>query len=186
MEESLKVYVLLTDTGTIFTRLIKLFTKVSLNHASIALDPSLEEVYSFGRKCPRNPWIGGFVREDVRGELFDDATCAVFYCKVDRDSYERMKSRIEEIQRNEHQYKYNLLGLFGILLNKRIKRERAYFCTQFVAAMLEMNGIAVSAKPSELTTPYDFEQTTALRTMYRGSLRSYIARQKEDMRRSAN
>lgn len=32
-----KIYILLTDTGTLFTRLIKLYTKKPYNHASISL-----------------------------------------------------------------------------------------------------------------------------------------------------
>lgn len=36
-----------------------------LNHVSIALDRELTEVYSFGRKQPDNPFIGGFVKEDI-------------------------------------------------------------------------------------------------------------------------
>ena len=60
-----KVYILLTDTGTLFTKLIKLYTKKPYNHASISFDLELLEVYSFGRKTARNPFIGGFVKEDV-------------------------------------------------------------------------------------------------------------------------
>ena len=33
-----KVYILLTDTGTLFTKLIKLYTKKPYNHASISFD----------------------------------------------------------------------------------------------------------------------------------------------------
>ncbi|USK36883.1 hypothetical protein LIS77_13090 [Cytobacillus firmus] len=58
-----KIYILLTDTGTLFTRLIKLYTKKPYNHASISIDPELKEVYSFGRKTAKNPFIGGFVKE---------------------------------------------------------------------------------------------------------------------------
>jgi hypothetical protein len=56
-----KVYILLTNTGSFLTKLIKLYTKKPYNHASIAFDYELSEVYSFGRKTARNPVIGGFV-----------------------------------------------------------------------------------------------------------------------------
>ena len=45
-----KVYILLTDTGTLFTKSIKTYTKAPYNHASISFDVGLEELYSFGRK----------------------------------------------------------------------------------------------------------------------------------------
>lgn len=44
------IYIVLTGTGTAFSGLIKWFTKAELNHASIAFDRGLQEVYSFGRK----------------------------------------------------------------------------------------------------------------------------------------
>ena len=54
--EQRKIYLLLTDTGTMFTRMIKLFTQEPLNHASLAFDDNLVEVYSFGRKKYEKPF----------------------------------------------------------------------------------------------------------------------------------
>lgn len=59
------IYVLLTDTGTLFTKIIRCFTNAPYNHVSIVLDEELNEIYSFGRKNLRNPFFGGFIREDV-------------------------------------------------------------------------------------------------------------------------
>ena len=41
MMKEKKIYILLTDTGTLFTRLIKIFTKKPYNHASISFDAEL-------------------------------------------------------------------------------------------------------------------------------------------------
>ena len=60
-----KVYILLTDTGSLLTKLIKLYTKKPYNHASISFDFELSEVYSFGRKKVENPFHGGFVKEKI-------------------------------------------------------------------------------------------------------------------------
>lgn len=48
MVEEGKIYLLLSDTGTVLTKLIKTYTKMPYNHASIAFDSKLREVYSFG------------------------------------------------------------------------------------------------------------------------------------------
>jgi len=167
------IYVVLTDTGTWFTRLIRVFTRAPMNHASLALDPGLAEVYSFGRKKRSNPFVGGFVKEDMASELFDGASCAVYGYAVDMETYERIRRRIQEFERNKHRYSYNLLGLFGVLLRTRIPRKNAFFCTQFVASVLMENGVAICAKPPELTTPTDFERAPALKRLYSGSLRHY-------------
>ncbi|MED4476449.1 hypothetical protein [Oceanobacillus caeni] len=53
-----KVYILLTDTGTFFTKLIKLYTKKPYNHASISFDSELSEVYLASVKCmKRQPFL---------------------------------------------------------------------------------------------------------------------------------
>ncbi|MFE5317967.1 hypothetical protein ACFQ88_04555 [Paenibacillus sp. NPDC056579] len=174
MKETHSIYVLLTDTGTLFTRLIRCFTGVEMNHASIAMDRELKEVYSFGRKQQNNPWIGGFVREDMTSRMFGQATCAVYRCTVSKAVYERIRSRIREIERNEHRYKYNFLGLFGVLLNMRIHRENAYFCSQFVASVLDESGVDISTKPACLVTPADIERAQPLREVYRGCLQKYL------------
>lgn len=175
MNKTYQIYVLLTDTGTTFTRLIKMFTKAPMNHASLALDRELAEVYSFGRRNQRNPLSGGFVKEDMTSEMFGKATCALYCCTVDRDTYEQIRKQIQEFEKNKHRYKYNLIGLFGILCNKRIDRKHAFFCTQFVATVLEASGISVSSKPSSLVTPHDLEQAKALQQLYRGSLFHYMS-----------
>ena len=73
-----KVYLLFTNTGTMFTKLIQLYTKYPLNHVSISFDEQLEELYSFGRKKPYNPFIGGFVKEQVSEGLLKRAYSEVY------------------------------------------------------------------------------------------------------------
>ena len=84
-----KIYILLTDTGTLFTKFIKLYTKKPYNHASLSFDSELSEVYSFGRKTARNPFIGGFVKEDVNEGLFKQANCAIYSLTVNDVQFKR-------------------------------------------------------------------------------------------------
>ena len=91
-----RVYVLLTDTGTIFTKMIKLYTRKTYNHASIAFDEDLTQVYSFGRKRSENPFIGGFVKENINEGLFKNATCAVYSLEINETDYEKMKQYIKK------------------------------------------------------------------------------------------
>ena len=64
------VYIVLTQTGTILARTIKLFTAEDYNHASICLDESFQKLYSFGRLRPYNPFIGGFLIENAFTHVF--------------------------------------------------------------------------------------------------------------------
>lgn len=170
-----KVYLLLTDTGTLFTRMIKLYTKECLNHASISFDSDLKEVYSFGRKRPRNPFIGGFVKEDVRSELFRNASCEIYVFTVTDKQYNNMLLLIKEIERNQQLYRYNLLGLFAIAMNKRLHRKHAFFCSHFVATILQEGRLFETSKQLCMITPQDLKQAASHRLIYQGSLQSYFS-----------
>jgi len=169
-----KVYLLLTDTGTLFTRMIKLYTKECHNHASIGLDCELKEVYSFGRKRPRNPFIGGFVKEDVRSEFFKNASCAVFVFTVNEQQYRRMLSLIKEMDENQQRYRYNLLGLLAVALNKQLYRKDAYFCSHFVASVLKEGSLIQPRKHLSMITPKDLKIAASENLIYQGSLHSFL------------
>lgn len=174
MMSTKRIYILLSDTGTWFTRMIRLYTKAEHNHASIAFDEEFREVYSFGRKRPSNPFVGGFVKEDLQSELFRKASCALFSCEVSESEYNRLRGYVLQFEQNPHHYKYNLLGVIGIMLGIRIKRENAYFCSQFVATVFEQNGQSLVPKCASLTTPADLERSELLEPLYRGELRPFL------------
>ena len=60
-----KIYIVLTHSGTTLSKIIKGFTKDEFSHVSISLDKELNEMYSFGRLNPYNPFWGGFVHEYI-------------------------------------------------------------------------------------------------------------------------
>lgn len=168
------VFILLTDTGTLFTKLIKLYTRKPYNHASFSFDSELSEVYSFGRKNARNPLIGGFIKEDVKEGLFKQANCVIYSLTVTDDQYRKIKCYINRIKEHKEDYRYNLLGLFGFLLNRPIKRKHAYFCSQFVASVLKEGNIIQFEKPLSLIAPSDFQEQPSFQLIYEGKLRSYL------------
>ena len=168
-----KVYILLTDTGTLFTKLIKLYTKKPYNHASISFDSELSEVYSFGRKTARNPFIGGFVKEDVNKGLFKEANCAVYALTVNEVQLQKMNHCIKEIEAQKGEYRYNLLGLLGFLFNKPIQRKKAFFCSQFVATVLKKCNIIDFEKSPSLVAPNDLQKVSKCQLVYEGELKAY-------------
>ncbi|MCM3767457.1 hypothetical protein [Neobacillus niacini] len=170
-----KVYILLTDTRSILTRLIKLYTKKPLNHASIVLDDHFSKVYSFGRIKPRNPFFGGFVQENIRSGLFRDADCAIFCCTLTEQQFLQLKDKIQKMEENKHAYKYNFIGLFAVMLNREYNRKNAFFCSHFVAALLQESGVPISEqKPLSLITPYDIKESPSLELLFEGKLSSYV------------
>lgn len=172
------LYILLSDTGTILSRVIKTYTRMPLNHASIAFDPGMQEVYSFGRKNPRNPLSGGFVQENVFGDPFitkSRATeCALYRCHVSSLVYVQLRQQMAQMLRMKQAYKYNFVGLFAVALRLELQRENAYFCSQFVSSIFEQSGFPLVAKPACLCLPSDFEKSQQLQLVYRGNLREYL------------
>ncbi len=181
----LQVYIILTNTGTLFTRIIKVFTRYPFNHASISFDQQLDVAYSFGRKKPNNPFIGGFVKEDMEGQLFRQASCAIYKCTVSESEYREMIQRIKQIEEQQELYKYNFIGLFAVLLNKKMNREKAYFCSQFVATILSNGGISIKDKPACLVKPNDITECGRFELVYQGDLRGYLLKHGKEIEKQA-
>lgn len=167
------IYILLTDTGTFFTRLIKAFTGAPYNHASLAFDEELKELYSFGRKRPNRPWLAGFVRENVYEGVyrkFPETGCKVLRLKVTKEQCDQALRFVRDIERHKRLYRYNLLGVIAILLKLDYDPKYAYFCSQFVAEALNRSGLALWERPSFKVTPDDFGSHSGMTTVYEGPL----------------
>jgi len=170
------VYIVLTDTGTLFTRMIKRVTGAPYNHASIALDPQFSGLYSFGRKSLRMFWKAGFVREQMNAGIFaalKDTTCIVYELMVDEETYERIEREIQRFEQEAPKYKYNLIGFLNFLIRRPLPRKSAFFCSEFVATVLERAGVSLLRRPPGLTAPHDFMAVRALRPIYEGPLSAY-------------
>jgi hypothetical protein len=169
-----KIFILLTDTETILTRLIKSYTKKPYNHASIAFDAELMEVYSFGRKSAKNPFIGGFVREDIDSVIFRQADCALYSLNITAAEFQKMYQYIQEIASEKEKYHYNFIGLFGVLFQKPIKRKNAFFCSQFVASVLkESKVIDFEDEELSLVKPSDLTHLANFELVFEGGLNDY-------------
>ncbi|RSK26191.1 hypothetical protein EJF36_04580 [Bacillus sp. HMF5848] len=174
--ETASIYIMLTDTGTLFTRSIKKYTKAPYNHASISFDRELKELYSFGRKQSHNPLYAGFVKEDVISGTFSkypNTQCVIYELKVTERDMEKMRRVLEVFKRNRPKYSYNLLGLLGITLEEPVEFSNSYFCSQFVAEILQRAGIRLWDKLPALVTPDDFRNHHKLTIIYEGKLSEY-------------
>ncbi|MBO2942853.1 hypothetical protein JJQ72_02530 [Paenibacillus sp. F411] len=170
------VYIMLSNTGTLFTQLIQSYTRAPYNHASISFNRELSEMYSFGRKHPRNPLHGGFVKEDVATGTFSkfpDTTCVIYELKVSEREIEKMKRVLHIFIRSQKKFLYNILGVIGIALQEPVEFSNSYFCSQFVAEILQRSGIKLWDKLPALVTPDDFRKCSQLTLIYEGKLCHY-------------
>lgn len=170
-----QIYIILSNTGTLLSKTIKLYTKAPYNHTSIGFDMELKELYSFGRKNPNNPLFAGFVRENMRHDFFKNATCCIYRLKVSHNEYLSIRYLLEEFEIEKEKYRYNLVGLLGVMLNYPIKRDYHYFCSQFVATLLQESGTCCFDKDLGLIKPSDFHYLKNATLMYEGTFLDYIS-----------
>jgi hypothetical protein len=167
------IYIVLTETGTVLSRAIKLYTHQSFSHASIAFDPQLKEMYSFGRKKENNPFIGGFIHENPSSKLMSNAYCAIFACPVTNEQYVQLKKQVQYYQLNKEHYRFNFIGLLGVACRIKLKRSNAFFCSQFIATLVQEAGLPLGGKCPNLMKPTDFTKLPYLHLCYIGLMREY-------------
>lgn len=172
-----EIYVLLTYPPTIIARAIGLYTQRGYTHASIALDPELKHLYSFGRKKLHFPLFAGFIHENPSGGVFsltDEVSCKIFKVEVSDQQYKLVTDTIDAFVAEKSKYRYNYLGILGIILKRRIPVKDRYFCSEFVAKVLEDSGIHILDKHPGFVRPDDFLDTDGLEEVYTGTLNSYL------------
>ena len=170
------VYILLTKTTTVPSRVIHFFKRMPYVHVSIALDENLYELYSFARKGIRNPFNCGFIDEDINSGIFGrdvKTKCQVLRLKVTDDQYEDIKQAIEIFKADREKYKYNYLGVLSIYFHLGFERKYKYFCSQFVDKVLQMGGVDLFNKKPSKVIPDDFRNCDKLEKTFEGELHSY-------------
>ena len=85
-----------------------------------------------------------------------------------------MRRRIHQIELNQDHYKYNFIGLFAVAVNRELQRKHAFFCSQFVATIVNESGIQMFSIPPNLVQPHHFAQLKCLKRVYEGDLQSDI------------
>ncbi len=173
------VYIMISNTRTLFNNAIGLYTSIPYNHVSIALKKDLYHLYSFARKHPRNPLIGGFVREEIRGRFFSyfpDTKCVILERKVTSAQYSLIKQILKEFEEEKEKYKFNFVGVLLLAFNWPVNRTNAYFCSQFVAEVLNRANVPLFPKCAASVTPKDFWhliQQNEVNLIYEGALVHY-------------
>lgn len=174
-EDSEKIYIVLSQTGTVLSRILKLITRAPYNHSSIALDEDLQTMYSFGRLNPYNPFLGGFVQESPKNgtfKRFKDTKVLVLEAEVSAAAREDVGRLMTEMLRERARYHYNYLGLFLAALHIDRKKTDCYYCSEFVKAMAERLGVPGTEAIPPIVKPIHF-MGLALKTVYVGRLQDY-------------
>ncbi len=169
-----EIYIILTHTGTTLSKIIKSYTKDEFSHVSISLDINLENMYSFGRTHPYNPFWGGFVHENINTgtfKRFRNTKAQIYSLEITDKQYETIEKLINHMNNYRNLYKFNAWGLFGVGFNKKIKIKHGFYCAEFVKYALKKANVKIELP--ELVRPENFKDIENAKIIYKGLLREY-------------
>lgn len=170
------LFIILSQTGTVFSRVLKFFTRAEYNHASISLTPTLNKMYSFGRINPYNPFVGGFVEEGKNigtFKRFIKTKALVLELKVSNDKYNAIKYFINYFSEHKTEFHYNYLGILFACFNKNIEFGKRYYCSQFVRTCLAQFNIENADELPKIIKPIDFLKLKNKEIIFKGFLKNY-------------
>ena len=156
------------------SRVVHVYTKQEFCHSSISLDKDLNEMYSFGRYWAYNPFIGGFIKEEVNSGTFKrfyNTKAAIYSLEVTDRQYKLIKKEIRKFKRSKEKYSFNTLGLAAILFDKKLSRKNKYYCSEFVKHLVEVGNIENDLP--DIVRPQDFEKIDNVELVYKGLLREF-------------
>ena len=136
------VYITLFSNDTGFGFLIRSATHSDYTHATVSLDSTMNNMYSFNNV----PYSGklGFCRESIWSPQYrKNRFFTVYVTFVDKKGRDKIQKRIDNFVKNYDKYSYNTIGLFQYYL--RFKNEKnhdentktRWFCSEFVAGCLD-------------------------------------------------
>lgn len=176
-EEKNYIYIVLSQTPTGFGRLIRRIMKIEYNHASIAFDKELNQLYSFGRRQNHVPIVAGLVKEyPERFSLKENhkVNIRIYQVPVTRAQYMRGKLRIQQIANDEDEYLYNLFSVLLFPLMHGFSTFKAFSCSEFVVYLLEHMGIEFhKLKHRYQYTPQEIGELFEAYLFYEGDLLEY-------------
>ena len=168
------IYLVLTHTGTVLSRIIKSFTKDEFSHISISLDIELNQMYSFGRRNPYIPLFAGFVHEDINNGIykrFKHTITKIYSLEVTDKQYDKIIKMIKQFEKNQDIYKFNIIGLFAAGFHKNIRIGKSFYCAEFIKYLFEKSEMNLDIpNPPK---PEDFKNIMGIKEVYTGVLQDY-------------
>ena len=172
------LYVMLSSTGTIPSRIIRLVTREPYAHASVSLDRELTQLYSFARRRKYNWLIAGLVHEDLRKgtfERFPHAGCIVYEIDVTEEQYRAACEALAGFNRRFDDWHYSFLSVWLSTFHIYKHFKNSFYCSEFTAYILEKAGLDLfEGRSSVRIRPADFRKCKGYdRLVYEGEVSSY-------------
>jgi hypothetical protein len=142
------VYIVISNTGSVASEIISVFTQRQYNHASLSFDRELNTIISYNGG--ERVYPPGLNREML--EFFNKkpgASILIYSLSCSRYQKKILLDKVEEINREGSAY--NLMGL----VLKYSHKPNIMFCSQFVYKMLHLAGLSYFSKEDGNVRPTD-------------------------------
>ena len=167
------LYIVLSRTSSILSRIITRATGDRFSHVSLSLDDNINEMYSFGRIYAYTPLIGGFVRESLKfGTMkrFRTAEVVILRVPITNEKWEEIENFIETMYRERKKYHYSFRGAYKAWHGIPFHRENYFYCSEFVRFLLEKFSLIDKDEYGDVVRPYDFLKLRRGEKVYQGRL----------------
>lgn len=144
-EEKKVISILFTRYYNAFSNFIYWVGGRGYTHTSVALDAESEYYYSFNMR--------GFNREYPRKHKRRNEKSVCYLLEITAEDYEKISKIIEDMERTKDVWTYSRLGVFLCLLHIPHKIKGQYFCSQFIAELLQLTDSVNLQKKASLYLP---------------------------------
>ena len=96
--------------------------------------------------------------------------CARRRLLVEDETPRLLRQQIEEMFTDAAHYRYSVAGLLCCRAGREVERDGRFFCSQFVAGMLEKCGAVTLSKPASLMRPEDLLDLPGIQIVHAGRL----------------
>lgn len=150
-------------------KILRWYTGFPYTHTSVGLEEDMDTFYTFVSK-------GYFVESITRYEKSNRPSfpCALYEIVVTEEIYEQVKKMVYEYKVRKSILKYSTLGLIMCFLRIPIKRKNRYFCSQFVAEVLQKCEVLKLKKKSSLYFPKDISKHKELKLIFQGTHLGFV------------
>jgi len=168
-----QVYILLSRTKTIPSRVVHAIDGGKYSHVSIATTLDTDSFYSYARRDEHNFLIGGLVKESTRKGVFShypECFCALYSLEVDDKTYKKLCRLLNEYLKRYDLCKYSFFAILPMMFGYKRDLKYKMTCSQFVALLLYKSGAAKLPKHPSLMKPNDFLHIPNIKLLYNGTL----------------
>lgn len=167
------IYIMLTRSETVLSKLVHFVTKDTYTHASLSFDSDLATFYSSSRKNGRTMFPAGPCRETLRSAYYqrhDHIPCVVYELHVSDEAYASAKREVAAIMAEADRYHFNIIGLLLCRMGIPYHRKHYFFCSQFVSEILQRSRALELPKDTSLMRPIDCAHLPGLLCRFQGYL----------------